>query len=340
MKPQLFRLGSRRRDLRRAVRTLSLAVLALGLLSLGLVAPHLRPLAAQEKTTASGADSPARVDSNQIYGMYSGLALLMDVYHPRLPNGYGVILIPGAGWLAPLTYSAGPLKNETHQVLLFVPPLVKAGYVVFVINHRAAPRFRYPAAVEDAQRAVRFIRHNARIYGADSTRLGGVGYSSGAHLVSLLGTLEGKGDPDDPDPINRESAKLQCVVAGATPADLTNPRTPIGAGYVTTFLGMPTFPDDLPTSESYKKYREASPLYHVSAASAPELLFHGTADTLAEIDQAERLAAALEKAGVPNKLVRIPGGTHYQLFVKDGPDFLAEMVHWFDQYLRVAPPSR
>ena len=332
MKPIPWRCTPRRNFL--------LTTAAMLALALGLLAPAAPPLAAQEKTTASGADSPARVDSNQIYGMYSGLALLMDVYHPRQPNGYGVILIPGSGWLAPTTYSAVPLKNETHQVLLFVPPLLKAGYVVFVIDHRAAPRFRYPAAVEDAQRAVRFIRHNARIYGADAARLGGVGYSSGAHLVTLLGSLDGKGDPDDPDPVNRESAKLQCLVAGGTPSDLTNPRSPMGAEYSSTFLGMPTFSDDLPTTESYKKYREASPLFHVTEKSAPEMLFHGTADTLVEIDQAERLAAALEKAGVPQKLVRIPGGTHYQMFVKDGPDFLGDMVRWFDQYLRVAPPSR
>jgi hypothetical protein len=30
--------------------------------------------------------------------MYSGLALLMDVYYPEKPNGYGVIFISGSGW--------------------------------------------------------------------------------------------------------------------------------------------------------------------------------------------------------------------------------------------------
>jgi len=142
------------------------------------------------------------------------------------------------------------------------------------------------------------------------------------------------------DEVNRESAKIQCVVAVGTPADLTNPRTPMGAGFVTALIGTPTFADDAPTSESYKKYHEASPLYHVSTSSSPEMLFHGTADTLVEIDQAERMDAALKKAGVPEKLVRIPGGTHENLIVKDGPDFLGEMVRWFDQYLRIGPAGR
>ncbi|MEO8129340.1 MAG: hypothetical protein ABJF23_11245 [Bryobacteraceae bacterium] len=40
---------------------------------------------------------PPRIESNVLYGMYSGLALLMDVYHPANPNGYGVVFISGSG---------------------------------------------------------------------------------------------------------------------------------------------------------------------------------------------------------------------------------------------------
>jgi acetyl esterase/lipase len=64
---------------------------------------------------------------------------------------------------------------------------------VFAVTHRATPTFRYPAQVEDAERAVRFIRANAGKYGIDPARLGGAGGSSGAHLVSLLGTMSGPG---------------------------------------------------------------------------------------------------------------------------------------------------
>ena len=49
----------------------------------------------------------------------------------------------------------------------------------------------------------------------------------------MLGTLDGKGNPDDPDPVERESAKVQCVVARAAP---TNFFTMRDAGI--SFLGM------------------------------------------------------------------------------------------------------
>ena len=97
----------------------------------------------------------ARVE-NRFVGMYSGLALVMDVHHPENSNGYGIVHISGSGWGRPLAYNA-PLLSE-GQVELYGKPLVTAGYTVFSLNHRATPRFRYPAPLADVQRAVRFIR--------------------------------------------------------------------------------------------------------------------------------------------------------------------------------------
>jgi hypothetical protein len=55
---------------------------------------------------------------------------------------------------APLSYDDAPLKDNS-QVQMYARPLLEAGYTVFAIDHRFPPRFRHPAAVEDAQRAVR-----------------------------------------------------------------------------------------------------------------------------------------------------------------------------------------
>src|SRR5215831_11920486 len=159
------------------------------------------------------------VERNVVYGMYSGLALLMDVFHPEKTNGHGIVYINGSGWHSPMAYGAAPLKDLPLGIP-YAEALQHAGYTVFAINHRQAPRFRYPAAIEDAQRAVRFVRHNSKRFDISPARIGAAGGSSGGHLVSLLGTLTGEGDPDDQDPVNRESARVQCVVARAAPVDL------------------------------------------------------------------------------------------------------------------------
>ena len=96
-----------------------------------------------------------QVETSVVYGMISGLALLMDVYRPDAPNGLGLIHISGSGWTAPLGLDARPLKESAH-VQIEGRPLLEAGYTLFTINHRATPRFAYPDPVLDAQRAVRW----------------------------------------------------------------------------------------------------------------------------------------------------------------------------------------
>ena len=216
-------------------------------------------LLAQSLTAAA----QARVEKNVIYGMYSGTALLLDVHYPARQNGFGIVFIPGSGWSAPLSYSATPLK-ESPQVAMYVPSLTEAGYTVFAITHRATPTFRYPAAVEDVQRAVRFVRHHAAKFGINPARIGGSGGSSGGHLVSLLGTMDGAGDPNDPDPVNRESAKLQCAVGRAAPADLSQMSPSNGTAAVSLFLGVAANQPMQKNSTEYKTAWAASPINYVS----------------------------------------------------------------------------
>jgi hypothetical protein len=63
------------------------------------------------------AAEPYTVESNVVYGMYSGTALLLDVYKPAKPNGYGVIFISGSGWTSPLAYGAPELKSNSQSRL-------------------------------------------------------------------------------------------------------------------------------------------------------------------------------------------------------------------------------
>ena len=274
-----------------------------------------------------------RVERNVVYGMYSGLALLLDVYHPNEPNGYGVIFISGSGWAAPLSLSARPLK-ESGQEKVYAEPLADAGYTVFAINHRATPRFQYPAAVEDAQRAVRFARHHAERFGINKDHIGAVGGSSGGHLVSLLGTLDGQGVPDDSDPLMRENAKVQCVVARAAPVQLAGIVSPNRA----LFLGMLVSRRAGPGSTEAQTYHEASPVNHVSSDDPPFLLIHGDADATVPYKQSEIMRDALQKAGVEIELLTIPGGGHGATFggVKNPPDYVGATIDWLNQHLRDA----
>jgi acetyl esterase/lipase len=279
------------------------------------------------------ANTEGRVERNVVFGMYSGLALLMDIYYPAKPNGYGVIFIHGSGWSADEVYDAKPLKDG-DQTKIYGEPLLQAGYTVFAINHRAAPRFRYPAQVEDAQRAVRFVRFNAQRFGVNPERIGAVGGSSGGHLVSILGTLDGKGDPLDKSEVNRVSAKVQCVVARAAPSEMISLA---GDGRrAIPLYGIP-LPQDKQSRE-YRQFIEGSPVTHVTPDDPPFLLLHGDADKTVPFSQSEVFEAALRKEGVKVRLVSVPGGGHGPRFdgAKNPPDYIGEMIHWLDAHLRAS----
>lgn len=294
----------------------------------------------------------ARVERNVVYGRYSGLGLLMDVYRPSQPNGSAIIAIQGSGWYSPMRYDA-PALNSNPEVIRHAEKFAAAGYTVFAINHRQAPRFRFPAPIEDAQRAVRFVRFHASEYNIASDRIGAWGSSSGGHLVELLGTMDGKGDASDSDPVNRFSAKVQAVVALFAPADLPsmfgttrNPGTItalMGFAYQDPAVGPPGIrrPDDFEN----RQYRDASPLTHVTADDAPMLLMHGDQDVIVPIKQSEIMENALKQALVKVAFIKVPGGKHgpnFQFPAGDPrlPDHLGEAVRWFDAHLKGSRASQ
>lgn len=155
---------------------------------------------------------------------------------------------------------------------------------------------------------------------------------------SMLGVLDGHGDPQDADPVNREGARVQCVVARAAPVDLV--RIP-GNATEASFLGMPLARGASKASVEYKIYRAASPIYSVSKDSAPVLLLHGDADETVPIRHSELMEEALRAAGVEVKFIRVPGGKHGPDFGKPPhpPDYLGEMVLWFNRHLPSRSPS-
>ena len=276
----------------------------------------------------------ARVSTNVVYAMRGGLAMLMDVHYPERSNGFGIIFIPGSGWHAPLTYDTAPLKASGFAKL-YVPPLTAAGFTVFVINHRAAPRYRYPAALEDAQRAVRFVRQNATRFGITAERIGGVGGSSGGHLISMLGVLDGDGDSAHRDPAERRSAKLQAVFARAAPTDLTRFDGRFSSASVASLLGMRLGQRNTPETIEHRTYWEASPAAHVSPDDPPFLLVHGTADDRVPYARSEEFAARLRADGVKADLLTIRNGGHGPTFPgsTDPPDYLGAMVRFFKENL-------
>ncbi len=252
--------------------------------------------------------SQASVQRNVLYGMYSGLALVMDVHRPSAPNGAGVVVIHGSGWHADTTWVARPLKDGHPYIDPIRAALLGAGFTVFTINHRAAPRFHYPSGIEDSRRAVQFVRHGAAGFGIDPNRIASLGHSSGGHFAALLGVEDGEGHQGSPDEIARVSWKVNAVVTIGAPFDLTLLETTEGSTpSLVIFMGVrPPFRDGKFQMEGV--YAEASPITHTSTDDPPFLIIQGRADRVIRREHATRMEGALRRHSVDVTLVEIEGG--------------------------------
>ena len=290
------------------------------------------PPSASAPAQAPGANSnspaprpQAAVDENVQYGEVQGQKLLLDVYHPAdgaAPGGAArlhpaVILIHGGGWTS---FDKSTMRGM-GQVL------ARAGYVAFSVDYRLfhGPAARFPAQLDDMQRAVRWVRAHADQYHVDRDHIGAFGHSAGAQLAALLGMEDARDNSDAA--LAAYSSRVQAVVDVSGPADLTSNRDPDGDAFLTQFLGVEY-------TKNPQAWRDASPIFHVAKSNAPFLIVHGARDANVPIAQSEALAASLREAGVPVNLVRVDGEHTFQ--TPEARRRLAiETLEFFNRYLKV-----
>ena len=255
----------------------------------------------------------------------------MDVYYPKKPNGYGVVQISGSGFTRPLSLDAD-LLTEWRHVKFHSEPLLDAGYTIFALNHRMTPRFKYPAQIADVQRAVRFIRHNAKKYNINPDKIGAIGESSGGYLASMLGLLNGYENKHDDNPINNLSAKVQCVVALCSPMNL------LGEIDVSFYLDFRKKEQLIKGSIEHQISVEASPINHVSIDDPPVLFIHSRSDEKVDYSQSLEMHNKLKHKGVSTKLIEINGADH-EFFIagKRVESFTEDFVKWMDIHLMNKP---
>jgi acetyl esterase/lipase len=235
-----------------------------------------------------------------VYGEVDGTPLLLDIIHPpaREAARPAVVILHGGGLIGG-DRSMG-VESGTY--------LAEAGYVAFSIDYRLFDQRdksnAWPAQLDDAQRAVRWVRANAATYGVDPKRVGAYGHSSGGYLAAMLGVRETR-DNSDPE-LEEFSSRVSCVVDLAGDSDLSIPLPPTEAHYEDILTGMlGGTPEEVPEA-----YRDASPISHVDAESAPFLIIHGTKDIIVPVEHSRRLVEALHQAGVEVAYLELPNGDH------------------------------
>jgi alpha-L-fucosidase 2 len=245
------------------------------------------------------------------------------------PKGGGVhpiaVIIHGGG------YHGGDSKNGSEAYVAdFLAP---AGYAVFSVNYRVAPKYPYPYMVLDVQRAVRYIRYHAKDWNADPNRIALVGGSAGGFMSNMVGLLNADGDPKAADPVDRVSARAQAVVSLYAQSSFE---------FVPLNADVHRFLDPLIAAKGEKEaIREASPITYVSKDDPPFLQIIGDQDEYIPVSETVNLQNALHEVGVRCDTIIIAGGKHGTggwNSIPGVPDWEREMVEWLNARLNHQGP--
>lgn len=175
----------------------------------------------------------------------------------------------------------------------------------------------------DAQRALRMVRHHAGSWNFDPGRIGIMGFSAGGHLASTLSTHFDKGDPDNDDPVERESCRPDFSVLVYPVISFTEAFTHIGSR--TALLG------EDPDPELVTYYSNE---LQVTPQTPPAILIHSGDDEAVPVDNSVAYYRALRSQGLPAELHIYPYGGHgYSLAVGKGhlstwPDRVLDWIRY------------
>lgn len=255
-----------------------------------------------------------------------GQKVAMDIVRPKSASGPlpAVLLIHGGG------FRAGNREGYLRMAI----KLAEHGYVAATASYRLSPRNQFPAAVEDAKAAVRFLRANAAKYGIDPEHIGAMGGSAGGHLVLMLGLTAGVKEFEGTGPNQNQSSRVQCVVNYYGPTDFTQSysKSVDAAAVLPLWLG-----GDLDHARAF--HQKASPINWVTPNAAPILSIHGTKDPYVAYEHSVMLTDRLLQAGVDAELETISGAGH-GFKGADAERADERAIAYFDRYLKASPQQR
>ena len=257
------------------------------------------------------AASGAEQNGVEYASLAGGVSLTLDLKTPDGDGPFPAAIIVHGG-----SFSRG--NKRTYVTPLF-DVLSNAGVAWFTINYRLAPQYQFPAAVEDVESAVQWVKAHAAGYHVDAARLALIGESAGGYLVAYVGAHP-----------SREEARVAAVVDFYGPNDLvlqtekrrSEPDVPAKTRTpgLLEFMGFQSWHD----AGVVEKLREASPTSFLSKGMPPFLFIQGNADEQVPYEQSPKMCAAMRRTGAKCDVITVEGGRHGMLSWEKNPS----MAHW------------
>ena len=212
-----------------------------------------------------------------------------------------VVFVQGSAWH----------RQEVFQHLPHMIRVCQQGFVVALVEYRPSDIAPFPAQMQDAKTAIRFLRMHADQYHIDGSRVALWGDSSGGHTAVMAG-ITGDRQPDS-DLYGDYSCQVQCIVDWYGPMDIAKmnyvpsvqdhiqPDSP--EGYL---IGQKNVLDNpqlvAPTIPMNYLSREVE--------TPPVLIMHGSKDPIVNFEQGCMLYTALKELGKEVEMYKLEGAYH------------------------------
>jgi len=231
---------------------------------------------------------------NITYKNVDTLSLGLDLYYSNdsgTTRKPAMIFVHGGAWKS----------GKRSDYLPYLIDYARKGFVAITVSYRLSRVAKFPAAVQDVNCAVKWVKANAGSYGIDPDRIVLIGGSAGGHLSMMVG-YAGDNPLFEEDCPFEEDSSVKAVVNLYGPTDLTTdeakdrnePRSFLGYNY----------------EENPDVYRTASPRFYITHEAPPTLIFHGTIDSVVPVSQSDSLAVWLGESSVPYRYHRLKGWPH------------------------------
>lgn len=229
---------------------------------------------------------------------------------PHLPakaSGAAMVLIPGGSYSGIFEGQGDPFARWLNEQSI----------TVFVLRYRlGSAGYRYPAQLQDAVQAMRYVRRNAAQWKIATNRIGVMGFSAGGHLVSTLINRPEDGEVALADSAERVSPRpdlaILCypVISMITKPHMASRRNLIGA------------------SPSNELIRKTSSELQVRPGLPPCFVWHTGEDKMVPVDHSLLLAAALQQHAVPHELHIYQRGDHGTGLMGTDHPWMGDLLFW------------
>ncbi|GAF36789.1 alpha/beta hydrolase [Lentilactobacillus farraginis] len=224
----------------------------------------------------------------------------------------------GGGWMT--------VDHNVHLPNLV--DFVRAGFVVVSVQYRNSNQAVWPAQLEDAKAAIRYIKARADDYQIDPKSVVVMGESAGGHLASMVAVTNGQKQFDVGDHLDQSSAVQAAIpwygVVNPLSAKQNSETSDFDFVYRNLLGGEP---EDHPELVS-----QADPHTFISDATVPFLLLHGTADEVVPVADSRSLYDDLIRHGVDADLYELTGAHHMdEAFMQ--PEIVKIIVAFLNKHL-------